>query len=104
MIVLRHSINVQRMSSGSLDAYGGASKSWSSLYEGVPARVEEGTVEETDDRGRIQVSKRYEIQTRYIDDLNEADRIIYDGRTLHIEAVTRDERRRWSTIIASHTS
>jgi head-tail adaptor len=96
---LRHVVDVERVTAGAVGPRGGASRSWAVLHEGVPARVEETASEEADERGRLVVSKRYEVTVRYLDGLTEADRLVYEGRRLNIEAVTRDTHRRWSTLI-----
>lgn len=97
---LRHVVDVQSPLHGGVNPRGGRSKTWQTVKRRVPCLVEEKTFEEADERGRRAVEKTYEVTMRFLPDIYSSDRLIWDGRRLHIKTIVTDRKRRHLKITA----
>lgn len=91
---LRSRIAVQRVSR-TTDAAGGGLLSWST-FATVWARVATRAGAQNLDYDRLQTDLRHHVTIRFRDDIAAGDRVLWDGRTLRIEAVVdADGHKRW---------
>ena len=97
---LRHRIDVQRATAGSVGPRGGSVRTYATVHESVPALVVQDASDEADERGRLVVNHTYTITIRYLPGLTARDRLVWGDKVLNIEAVIEDVLKVWMTIRA----
>lgn len=91
---LRHRVTIQKPTEGDADSYGDTVASWSDVATAVPAEVTTLSGREAYQANQVHPEATVQVKMRYRSDVTTAMRLVHDGRTLSIDGLLPDARKR----------